>query len=91
MSLRNTPKNPETLLASGLPTPDRYPSMGRHRTTAGGACLLLALFGLAGTAAAAKPLAAVPTLIFPVAGPTAYTDDFGQAFHAARRAARRSR
>jgi hypothetical protein len=53
--------------------------MARHRTTARGACLLLALFGLAGTAAAAKPPAAVPTLIFPVAGPTTYSDDFGQA------------
>jgi peptidase M23-like protein len=53
--------------------------MGRHRTTARGACLLLCLFGVAGTAAAATPNAAVPTLIFPVAGPTTYTDDFGQA------------
>jgi hypothetical protein len=53
--------------------------MGRHRTTARGACLLLALFGLAGAAAAATPKGAVPTLVFPVAGPTSYTDDFGQA------------
>jgi len=53
--------------------------MGRHRTTARGACLLLALFGLAGAATAAAPNGAVPTLIFPVAGPTTYTDDFGQA------------
>jgi peptidase M23-like protein len=53
--------------------------MGRHRTTARGACLLLALFGLAGAAAAATPNGAVPTLIFPVAGATTYTDDFGQA------------
>jgi len=52
--------------------------MGRHRTTFRGACLPLALFGLAGTAAAAKPPSSVPTLIFPVAGPTTYTDDFGQ-------------
>src|SRR5690242_19664250 len=52
--------------------------MGRHRTTARGACLLLCLFGVAGTAAAATPNAAVPTLIFPVAGPTTYIDDFGQ-------------
>jgi hypothetical protein len=49
--------------------------MGRLRTTA----LALALFGLAGTASAAKPSATVPTLIFPVAGPATYTDDFGQA------------
>jgi hypothetical protein len=53
--------------------------MGRHRTTARGACLLLALFGLAGPAAAATPNGAVPTLIFPVAGSATYTDDFGQA------------
>jgi hypothetical protein len=52
--------------------------MGRHRTTARGACLLLALFGLAGAAAAATPKGTVPTLVFPVAGPTSYTDDFGQ-------------
>jgi Peptidase family M23 len=53
--------------------------MGRHRTTVRGACLLFALFGCAGTAAAAKSPGAVPTLIFPVAGPATYTDDFGQA------------
>lgn len=37
------------------------------------------LFGLAGSATAATPpKGTVPTLIFPVAGPTTYTDDFGQ-------------
>jgi hypothetical protein len=53
--------------------------MGRHRTTARGACLLLALFGFAGAAAAATPNGSIPTLIFPVSGPATYTDDFGQA------------
>jgi hypothetical protein len=52
--------------------------MERHRTTARGVLLLLLVFGLAGTAAAANPKGTVPTLIFPVAGPTTYTDDFGQ-------------
>jgi hypothetical protein len=52
--------------------------MSRHRTTARGVLLLLLLLGLAGSAAAAKPKASVPTLIFPVAGATTYTDDFGQ-------------
>jgi hypothetical protein len=53
--------------------------MRRHRTTARGVLLLFLLLGLAGAegaaAAAPKP---VPTLVFPVAGPTTYTDDFGQ-------------
>jgi hypothetical protein len=52
--------------------------MSRHRTTARGVLLLLLLLGLAGTASAAKPKASVPVLIFPVAGATTYTDDFGQ-------------
>jgi Peptidase family M23 len=52
--------------------------MSRHRTTARGVLLLLLLLGLAGTASAAKPKASVPTLLFPVAGATTYTDDFGQ-------------
>jgi hypothetical protein len=52
--------------------------MSRHRTTARGVLLLLLLLGLAGAASAAKPKASVPTLIFPVAGATTYTDDFGQ-------------
>jgi Peptidase family M23 len=53
--------------------------MNRHRTTARGALLLLLLLGLAGAAAAANPKSgAVPTLVFPVAGPATYTDDFGQ-------------
>src|SRR5690349_18377203 len=56
--------------------------MSRHRTTARGVLLLLfALVFVGAAAAATKPpkSAAVPTLIFPVAGPTTYTDDFGQA------------
>src|SRR4051812_14462034 len=52
----------------------------RHRTGARGVLLLLCVLGLAGTAAAAVPKkGSVPTLVFPVAGPTAYVDDFGQA------------
>jgi hypothetical protein len=51
-----------------------------HRTTARGVLLLICILGLAGTAAAAvAPKGSVPTLIFPVAGPTTYIDDFGQA------------
>jgi len=54
--------------------------MRRHRTTARGVLLLFCLLGIAVPATAAPPKkAAVPTLIFPVAGPTTYTDDFGQA------------
>jgi hypothetical protein len=52
--------------------------MSRHRTTARGVLLLSLLLGLAGPATAAKPKGTVPTLIFPVAGPTSYIDDFGQ-------------
>jgi hypothetical protein len=55
--------------------------MSRHRTTARGVLLLFCLLGLAGAASAATPpkkAAGVPTLIFPVAGPTTYTDDFGE-------------
>jgi peptidase M23-like protein len=53
--------------------------MRRHRTTARGALLLFLLFGLALPAHGAVPKkAGVPTLIFPVAGPTTYVDDFGQ-------------
>jgi hypothetical protein len=52
--------------------------MRRHRPTARGVLLLTLLLGLAGPAGAATPPAAVPTLIFPVAGPTTYVDDFGQ-------------
>src|SRR3989440_7700188 len=49
-----------------------------HRT-ARGVLLLLCVLGLAGTAVAAVPTnGSVPTLIFPVAGPTTYVDDFGQ-------------
>ena len=52
--------------------------MSRHRTTARGVLLLFVL-GLAGAAQAAVPKkGTVPTLIFPVAGPTTYIDDFGQ-------------
>jgi hypothetical protein len=53
--------------------------MTRHRTTARGVLLLILVLGLAGAANAAVPKSAVPTLIFPVAGPTTYIDDFGQA------------
>jgi hypothetical protein len=53
--------------------------MSRHRTTARGVLLLLLALGLAGSAVAANPKkGAVPTLVFPVAGPTTYVDDFGQ-------------
>ena len=51
----------------------------RDRTGARGVLLLLCVLGLAGTAAAAVPRkGSVPTLVFPVAGPTTYVDDFGQ-------------
>jgi Peptidase family M23 len=53
--------------------------MRRHRTTARGVLLLTLLLGVAGPVSAATPKASVPTLIFPVAGPTTYIDDFGQA------------
>jgi hypothetical protein len=54
--------------------------MRRHRTTARGVLLLFLALGLAGAASpAGRAKGAVPTLIFPVAGPTTYTDDFGQA------------
>jgi Peptidase family M23 len=52
--------------------------MRRHRTTARGVLLLLALLGAAVPASAATPSGSVPTLIFPVAGPAKYIDDFGQ-------------
>ena len=52
----------------------------RHRTGARGVLLLLCVLGVAGTASAAVPKkGSVPTLVFPVAGPTTYVDDFGQA------------
>src|SRR5438067_7804352 len=52
----------------------------RDRTGARGVLLLLCVLGLAGTAAAAVPKkGSVPALVFPVAGPTTYVDDFGQA------------
>jgi hypothetical protein len=52
----------------------------RHRTGARGVLLLACVLGLAGTASAAIPQkGSVPALIFPVAGPTTYVDDFGQA------------
>jgi hypothetical protein len=53
--------------------------MRRHRTTARAVLLLAASLGLlAGTAGAATPK--VPDrIIFPVVGPTKYTDDFGAA------------
>jgi hypothetical protein len=53
--------------------------MSRHRTTARGVLLPLVLLGIAGPVLAATPKGSVPTLIFPVAGPTKYIDDFGQA------------
>src|SRR6478672_3273127 len=52
----------------------------RHRTGARGVLLLICFLGLAGTASGATPQkGSVPALIFPVAGPTTYVDDFGQA------------
>jgi hypothetical protein len=51
-----------------------------HRTGARGVLLLFCVLGLAGTAVAGvTPKGSVPMLIFPVAGPTTYIDDFGQA------------
>jgi Peptidase family M23 len=53
--------------------------MSCHRTTARGVLLLFLLLGVAGAGAAAVPKkGVVPTLIFPVAGPVTYTDDFGE-------------
>ena len=52
--------------------------MRRHRTTARGVLLLTLLLGVAGPVSAATPKGSVPPLIFPVAGPTTYIDDFGQ-------------
>ena len=53
--------------------------MSSHRTTARGVLLLSLLLGLAVPASGAVPKkGVVPTLIFPVAGATTYTDDFGQ-------------
>lgn len=53
--------------------------MRRRRTTARGVLLLFLLVGFAVPASGAVPKkGTVPTLIFPVAGPTTYTDDFGQ-------------
>ena len=57
--------------------------MRRHRTTARGVLLLLLALGLAaagGSATAQTPPKKTPAkLIFPVVGPTTYTDDFGDA------------
>ncbi len=57
--------------------------MRRHRTTARGVLLLLLGLGLAaagGSATAQTPPKKPPSkLIFPVVGPTTYTDDFGDA------------
>jgi hypothetical protein len=50
-----------------------------HRTGARGVLLLLFVLGFAGTSSAAgQTEGSVPALIFPVAGPTTYIDDFGQ-------------
>ena len=57
--------------------------MRRHRTTARGVLLLLLGLGLAaagGSATAQTPAKTPPArIIFPVVGPTTYTDDFGDA------------
>ena len=53
--------------------------MRRHRPGARGVLLLILLLGLAGPASATTPPGSVPPLVFPVAGPTSYVDDFGQA------------
>jgi murein DD-endopeptidase MepM/ murein hydrolase activator NlpD len=52
--------------------------MRRHRPIARGVLLLTLLLGVAGQVSAATPKGSVPILIFPVAGPTTYIDDFGQ-------------
>jgi Peptidase family M23 len=53
--------------------------MSSPRTTARGVLLLSLLLGLAVPASGAVPKkGSVPTLLFPVAGPTTYTDDFGE-------------
>jgi hypothetical protein len=49
------------------------------RTTARGALLILLALLLTAGAAAASTSAKVPTLVFPVLGEAAYTDDFGDA------------
>jgi hypothetical protein len=49
------------------------------RTTARGALLILLALLLTAGAAAASSSAKVPTLVFPVLGEAAYTDDFGDA------------
>jgi hypothetical protein len=49
------------------------------RTTARGALLILLALLLTASAAAASSSAKVPTLVFPVLGEAAYTDDFGDA------------
>src|SRR6266550_4601665 len=56
--------------------------MRRHRTTARGILLLLLGLGLAAAGGSATaqtpPKKGVPAkIIFPVVGPTSYTDDFG--------------
>jgi hypothetical protein len=54
--------------------------MRRHRTTGRGVLLLFLVLGFAVPASGGVPKkGTVPTLIFPVAGPTTYIDDFGQA------------
>src|SRR5437868_10421969 len=69
---------PKCLLGSAPSSANRSWMM-RHRTGARGVLLLFCVLGLAGTASAAVvPKGSVPTLIFPVAGPTTYIDDFGQ-------------
>src|SRR5437868_59783 len=70
---------PKCLLGSAPSSANRSWMM-RHRTGARGVLLLFCVLGLAGTASAAVvPKGSVPTLIFPVAGPTTYVADFGQA------------
>jgi hypothetical protein len=54
--------------------------MTRHQTGARGVLLLLCVLGFAGSASATgSPKGPVPALIFPVAGPATYVDDFGEA------------
>jgi murein DD-endopeptidase MepM/ murein hydrolase activator NlpD len=75
MRLPITPRARETLLTSTASRPRR--SQIRRKLGTRAVLSLALLLVAAGPAAATAPKSAVPTLIFPVAGPTTYSDDFG--------------